>query len=81
MAVFFRPSLRGTYCSMAPDISTGRTEIEAYNGHLIRLAGNFPCPLNRGAFGLIQKIVTERLKANREHLRYLMESIPKELRP
>jgi 2-dehydropantoate 2-reductase len=78
MAVFFRPSLRGTYCSMAPDISTGRTEIEAYNGHLIRLAGDFPCPLNRAAFALIDKIVKERLAPHREHLRNLAATLPKE---
>jgi len=77
MAVFFRPSLRGTYCSMAPDISSGRTEIEAYNGHLIRLAKEFPCPLNRAAFALIEKIVRERLPPRREHLRYLAETLPK----
>jgi 2-dehydropantoate 2-reductase len=79
MAVFFRPSLRGTYCSMAPDISTGRTEIEAYNGHLIRLAKQFPCPLNRAAFALIEKIVKERLPPHRKHLRYLAETLPKEV--
>lgn len=76
MAVFFRPSLRGTYCSMAPDISTGRTEIAAYNGHLIRLAGNFPCPLNRAAFALVEKIVNERLTPEHDHLRYLAASLP-----
>jgi len=43
IAMFFRPSLRGTYCSMAPDIQVehARTEIDAYTGYLIRLAGNF----------------------------------------
>ena len=39
MAKFFEPSLRGTYCSMAGEIQKGRTEIDNYNGHLIRLAG------------------------------------------
>ena len=38
MAKFFEPSLRGTYCSMAGEIQKGRTEIDNYNGHLIRLA-------------------------------------------
>jgi 2-dehydropantoate 2-reductase len=41
MAIFFRPSLRGTYCSMAADIGRGETEIDAYNGHVLRLA-NYP---------------------------------------
>ena len=36
MAQFFRPSLRGTYCSMSPDMGSGRTEIDAYNGHLVQ---------------------------------------------
>jgi 2-dehydropantoate 2-reductase len=80
MAVFFRPSLRGTYCSMSPDISTGRTEIEAYNGHLIRLAGDFPCPINRAAFALIQKVVQERLAPHRNLLRNLAATLPKEFR-
>lgn len=80
MAVFFRPSLRGTYCSMAPDIATGRTEIEAYNGHLIRLAGSFPCPLNRAALGLVQKLVTERLAPHRDHLRTLVATLPKDFK-
>jgi 2-dehydropantoate 2-reductase len=68
LAVFFRPSLRGTYCSMAPDIGRGETEIEAYNGHLVRLAGNFPCPLNRAAVRLIKRITREGLAPRRGHL-------------
>ena len=68
MATFFRPSLRGTYCSMGPDIGRGETEIEAYNGHLVRLAGNFPCPLNRAAARLIKRITQERLAPQRSHL-------------
>ncbi len=76
MAMFFRPSLRGTYCSMAPDIPIGRTEIDAYNGHLIRLAGGFPCPLNRAAFALVEKVTHEGLKPMREHLQYLADNLP-----
>jgi len=68
MGAFFRPSLRGTYCSMTPDIVTERTEIDAYNGHLIRLAGRLPCPLNRAVFGLVNKIVRERLQPRRGNL-------------
>ena len=68
MAIFFRPSLRGTYCSMAPDIGRGETEIDAYNGHLVRLAGNFPCPLNRAAVRLITRITREGTTARRSHL-------------
>ena len=68
MAIFFRPSLRGTYCSMAPDIGHGETEIEAYNGHLVQLAGNFPCPLNRAAVRLIKRITSEGITPRRSHL-------------
>lgn len=75
LAVFFRPSLRGTYCSMAPDITTGRTEIDAYNGHLIRLAGSFPCPINRAAYTLIETMMSERLPPAREHLQSLSNSL------
>lgn len=68
MAIFFRPSLRGTYCSMAPDIGHSETEIDAYNGHLVRLAGNFPCPLNRAAVRLITRITREGMMPRRSHL-------------
>ncbi|HUL07125.1 MAG TPA: FAD-dependent oxidoreductase [Candidatus Acidoferrum sp.] len=68
MAIFFRPSLRGTYCSMAPDVGRGETEIDAYNGHLVRLAGNFPCPLNRAAVRLITRITREGTMPQRRHL-------------
>jgi len=68
MAIFFRPSLRGTYCSMAPDIGRGETEIDAYNGHLVRLAGNHPCPLNRAAVRLIERITRDGVAPRRSHL-------------
>jgi 2-dehydropantoate 2-reductase len=69
LAIFFRPSLRGTYCSMAPDIGRGETEIEAYNGHLVRLARNtFPCPLNQAAVKLITRITRESMAPRRSHL-------------
>lgn len=68
MAVFFRPSLRGTYCSMAPDIGRGETEIDAYNGHLLRLAGETPCTLNRAAVRMVKRITEEQLLPGRAHL-------------
>ncbi|MCB1950044.1 2-dehydropantoate 2-reductase N-terminal domain-containing protein [Nitrosomonas sp.] len=79
MAMFFRPSLHGTYCSMAPDflINQGRTEIDAYTGHLIRLAGDFPCPLNRAVLSLVGKVTGEGLKPQRKFLQHLAESLPK----
>jgi 2-dehydropantoate 2-reductase len=56
----FYPSLRGTYCSMAGDIQKGRTEIENYNGHLLRLAGRTPCPLNRRVYELVKRLEREQ---------------------
>ncbi|HVL14528.1 MAG TPA: ketopantoate reductase C-terminal domain-containing protein [Gemmata sp.] len=58
MAKFFEPSLRGTYCSMAGEIQKGRTEIDNYNGHLIRLAEQTrtPCPLNCAVYELVTKM-------------------------
>ena len=78
MAMFFRPSLRGTYCSMAPDIHVehARTEIDAYTGHLIRLAQEFPCPLNRATLALIEKITAEGLKPQYQHLQNLADNLP-----
>ncbi|MSR33205.1 MAG: ketopantoate reductase family protein [Phycisphaerales bacterium] len=75
MGVFFRPSLRGTYCSMSPDMGSGRTEVDAYNGHLIRLAGKFPCPINRAVVALVEKISRERLAPSHSHLRALAATL------
>ena len=62
MAKGFEPSLRGTYCSMAGEIQKGRTEIDNYNGHLIRLADRHgtPCPLNRAVYDLVTRMTAER---------------------
>jgi 2-dehydropantoate 2-reductase len=62
MAGFFEPSLRGTYCSMAGEIQKGRTEIDNYNGHLIRLAekSGTPCPLNKAVHELVTRMSRER---------------------
>jgi len=78
MAMFFRPSLRGTYCSMSPDIQIGhgKTEINAYTGHLIRLAGNFPCPLNRATLALVETMICENLKPQQKYLQYLADNLP-----
>lgn len=61
MAWCFYPSLRNTYCSMSADLRAGLTELDYYNGHLIRLAGQFPCPLNRAVHALIRRM--ERLQS------------------
>jgi 2-dehydropantoate 2-reductase len=59
LAWAFYPSLRGTYCSMSADLPAGRTEIDYYNRHLIDLAGDGPCPLNRRVYALIKHMETE----------------------
>jgi 2-dehydropantoate 2-reductase len=47
LANHFARSLRGTYCSMAGEIETGRTEMEHYTGYLLKLAhGTCAAPLN-----------------------------------
>ena len=70
MAKFFEPSLRGTYCSMAGEIQKGRTEIDNYNGHLIRLAEKTgtPCPLNRAVYDLVTRMTAERAEPRLEML-------------
>lgn len=75
MGVFFRSSLRGTYCSMAPDIGSGRTEIDAYNGHLVRLSAGMPCPMNRAVLMLMERIVDEGSAPGREHLQWLADAV------
>lgn len=76
MSHFFRPSLRGTYCSMAPDMGSGRTEMDAYNGHLVRIAGDLPCPINRAVIDLVDRISRERLTPAHRHLRDLADTLP-----
>lgn len=64
MARAFEPSLRGTYCSMAGEIEKGRTEIDNYNGHLLRLAEKTgtPCPLNRAVYDTVKRMERARAK-------------------
>jgi 2-dehydropantoate 2-reductase len=62
LAWAFYPSLRGTYCSMARDLPGGPTEIDHYNGRLVALAGDFPCPLNRAVYALVRRMEAERLE-------------------
>jgi 2-dehydropantoate 2-reductase len=56
LAWAFYPTLRKTYCSMSGDLPKGRTEIEYYNRHLIDLAGDRPCPLNRRVYDLVRRM-------------------------
>jgi 2-dehydropantoate 2-reductase len=78
MARFFEPSLRGTYCSMAGEIQKGRTEIDNYNGHLIRLAERtgVPCPLNLAVYQLVLKMTAAREMPRVGVLRELLSSQP-----
>ena len=70
MAKAFEPSLRGTYCSMAGEIQKGRTEIDNYNGHLIRLAeqAGIECPLNRAVYALVERMTRERAASHQDVL-------------
>ena len=76
MALFFRPSLRGTYCSMSPDMGSGRTGIDAYNRYLVRLAEYFPCPINNAVISLVDRISQERFPPTPTHLHHLATSLP-----
>jgi 2-dehydropantoate 2-reductase len=62
LARAFEPSLRGTYCSMSGEIQKGRTEIEYFNGYLIRLArqNRTPGPLNPAVHDLVAGMAAER---------------------
>ena len=68
LAHLFRPGLRGTYCSMAPDMGTGRTEIAAYNGYLKRLARGVACPINTAVLNLMNAMIEQKRSPSREIL-------------
>jgi 2-dehydropantoate 2-reductase len=68
LAHLFRPGLRGTYCSMAPDMGTGRTEIAAYNGYLKRLARGVACPINTAVLNLMNTMIEQKRSPSREIL-------------
>ncbi len=46
---------------MSGDLPAGRTEIDYYNGHLLDLAGDGPCPLNRRVYNLVKRMERERM--------------------
>ena len=68
LARLFRPGLQGTYCSMAPDMGTGRTEIASYNGYLKWLAQGADCPINTAVLELISTMQQKRLSPGRARL-------------
>ena len=78
LARFFQPSLHGTYCSMAPDMGTGRTEVAAYNGHLHRLAHGVDCPINTAVLAMIGTMHEKGITPGRERLVELAEALVKE---
>jgi 2-dehydropantoate 2-reductase len=53
---------------MHADLPAGRTEIEQYNGYLIRLAGDRPCPLNRRLYELIKRLERDHITPRMELL-------------
>ena len=68
LARLFRPGLEGTYCSMAADMGTGRTEAAAYNGHLKWLAHGANCPINTAVLELMSTMREKSLPPCRERL-------------
>lgn len=77
LAKAFEPSLRGTYCSMAGEIPKGRTEIDNYNGHLIRLAelAGIPCPINRAVYDLVHNMTQQKALPSQQRLSELSNAL------
>ena len=75
LARLFRPGLEGTYCSMAPDMGTGRTEVAAYNGYLKRLAQGSACPINTAVLDLIDRMQERSLPPCRARLYELRDAL------
>jgi 2-dehydropantoate 2-reductase len=64
-------TLRGTHRSLSADLAAGRTEIDNYNGHLVALAGDAPCPLNRLVLALVGRMIARHLPAHVDRLHEL----------
>lgn len=64
----FYPTLKGRYCSMSLDLPAGRTEIDNYNGFLLRLAGNSPAVLNRLTLSMVKRLEAARSSPSLAHL-------------
>jgi 2-dehydropantoate 2-reductase len=79
LAWAFYPTLRGSYCSMSCDLPRGRTEIDYYNRHLIELAGERPCPLNRAVYGLVKLMEEESIAPHLDALDALVSNSSSEL--
>jgi 2-dehydropantoate 2-reductase len=74
LAWLFARRLRGTYCSMSGDLPLGRSEADYFNGHLVRLASDFPCPLNRLVLALLERMLDQGLPPGLERLDELWEA-------
>lgn len=74
LARWFKGSLDKTYCSMAGDWATGRTELDNYLGHLLDLAEDFPCPLNRALYKWCKERLERKLPASMELISHLENS-------
>lgn len=61
-------SLRGASRSMADDLPGGRTEIDHVNGHLVRLAGESACPLNRVLLAFVGRMIGRHLPPSLDRL-------------
>jgi 2-dehydropantoate 2-reductase len=66
-------TLRGAHCSMYPDMPKHRTEIDNYNGYLMKLAADSDCSLNRSVHTLVKRMERESLEPA---LHYLNELTP-----
>ena len=56
-------------------MGSGRTEVDAYNGHLVRLAGSNPCPINRAVIAMVDRISTNREAPSSAHLQHMAASL------
>jgi 2-dehydropantoate 2-reductase len=61
LAFPFSRTLKGTYCSMAGDLPNGPTELENYNGYLLKLAGDRQFPLNQEVYAITRHVEQDGL--------------------
>ena len=65
---------------MAADFVTGITELDHYNGHLVRLASQkpkpIPCPMNRAIITLVERWQKKGLKPNPRFLEVIARLYP-----
>ncbi len=76
LAFPFSRTLKGTYCSMAGDLPRGPTELDNYNGHLLKLAGGGDFPLNREVYDLVKRVEENGLEPGKHWLDELLGGAP-----